>query len=442
MKILLILKREYLTRVKKKSFIVMTIIGPILMAALMIAPGLLAKYDNQNVKTIAVIDDSMLFYKSLPDSKFIKFDYIEHQTIDKFQKKFKNTDYYALLFIPKNILASEKVQLFSNKQPGVDVKIHVINTLSDNIEKLKLVKKNIDVDILKSVKTNIKLDTIKWTNDGTTEKTSTEITIILAMVTGILIYFFIFLYGAQVMRGVIEEKTSRIVEIIISSVKPFKLMMGKIFGIALVGLTQFVLWIILTFALVNISQMIFMPEPEYIQQEQAQSILSTEQSVEQNIGKNLDMEEVKDMFSVAKTIDWGVILGSFLFYFIGGYFLYASLFAAVGAAVDSEADTHQFMMPITIPLILSIIMIQSVITNPDGPIAFWGSIIPLTSPIIMMARIPFGVPYWQVFLSMAILVITFLLTTKLASKIYRTGILMYGKKVSYRELWKWLRYKN
>ncbi|RLD47609.1 MAG: ABC transporter permease [Bacteroidetes bacterium] len=442
MKILLILKREYLTRVKKKSFIVMTIIGPILMAALMIAPGLLAKYDNQKIKTIAVIDDSMIFFKSLPNSKFIKFDYIEHQTIDKFQKNFENTDYYALLFIPKNILSSEKVQLFSNKQPGIDIKLHIINTLADNIEKIKLLKKNIDVDVLKSVKTDIKLDTIKWTDDGTTEKTSTEITMILSMVTGILIYFFIFLYGSQVMRGVIEEKTSRIIEVIISSVKPFKLMMGKILGIALVGLTQFVLWVILTFALVNISQMIFMPEPEYIQQEQSQSILSTEQSTNQNIGKNINMEEVKDMFSVAKTIDWVVILGSFLFYFIGGYLLYASLFAAVGAAVDSEADTHQFMMPITIPLILSIVMMQSIVTNPEGPIAFWGSIIPLTSPIIMMARIPFGVPYWQVILSIAILVITFLLTTKLAAKIYRTGILMYGKKVNYRELWKWLWYKN
>jgi len=412
------------------------------MAALMIAPGLLAKYDNQKIKTIAVIDDSMIFFKSLPNSKFIKFDYIEHQTIDKFQKNFENTDYYALLFIPKNILSSEKVQLFSNKQPGIDIKLHIINTLADNIEKIKLLKKNIDVDVLKSVKTDIKLDTIKWTDDGTTEKTSTEITMILSMVTGILIYFFIFLYGSQVMRGVIEEKTSRIIEVIISSVKPFKLMMGKILGIALVGLTQFVLWVILTFALVNISQMIFMPEPEYIQQEQSQSILSTEQSTNQNIGKNINMEEVKDMFSVAKTIDWVVILGSFLFYFIGGYLLYASLFAAVGAAVDSEADTHQFMMPITIPLILSIVMMQSIVTNPEGPIAFWGSIIPLTSPIIMMARIPFGVPYWQVILSIAILVITFLLTTKLAAKIYRTGILMYGKKVNYRELWKWLWYKN
>ncbi len=412
------------------------------MAALMIAPSLLAKYDNQKVKTIAVIDDSMIFYKSLPNSKYIKFDYIKHQSIDKFQKNFPNTDYYALLFIPKNILASEKVQLFSNKQPGIDVKMQIINTLTDNIEKIKLLKKNIDVDVLKSVKTDIKLDTIKWTDDGQTEKTSTEITTVLSMISGLLIYFFIFLYGAQVMRGVIEEKTSRIIEVIISSVKPFKLMMGKILGIALVGLTQFVLWIILTFALVNISQSIFMPEPEYIQQEQAQSILSTEQTTQQDVGKNLNIQEVKDMLSVAKAIDWIVILGSFLFYFIGGYLLYASLFAAVGSAVDSEADTHQFMMPITIPLILSIVMIQSILTNPDGQIAFWGSIIPLTSPVIMMARIPFGVPYWQVILSMAILIITFLLTTKLASKIYRTGILMYGKKVNYRELWKWLWYKN
>lgn len=442
MKILLILKREYLTRVKKKSFIVMTIIGPILMAALMIAPGLLAKYDNKEIKKIAVIDDSMIFKNSLPNSEFIKFDYIKHQTIDKFQKDFPKSSYYALLFIPKNILASEKVQIFSNKQVGIDVKMQILNTLNDNIEKIKLIKKDIDVDVLRSINTDVKIDTIKWTDNGETEKSSTEITMVLSMVTGILIYFFIFMYGSQVMRGVVEEKTSRIIEVVISSVKPFNLMMGKIFGIALVGLTQFLLWVILTFSLVNISQLAFMPKPNIIQQEQTQSILSNKKSIENNVGKNFGTEDVKDMFSVVSSIDWGVVLSSFLFYFISGYLLYASLFAAVGSAVDSEADTHQFMMPITIPLILSIVMIQSIITNPDGPIALWGSMIPFTSPIIMMARIPFGVPYWQVALSMLILVITFIFTTMFAAKIYRTGILMYGKKTSYKELWKWLRYKN
>ena len=420
----------------------MTIIGPILMASIMIVPGILAKYDNQDKKIIAVIDNSTIFENSIPNTKHIKFEYVKDASITKFQKTFSESEYYALLFIPKNITASERIQLYSNKQPGMDVKLHIINTIEDNLEKIKLIKNNIDVDVLKSVTTNLRLDTIKWTEDGEQEKTSTEITMVLGMVLGILIYFFIFMYGSQVMRGVIEEKTSRIIEVIVSSVKPFHLMMGKIVGIALVGLTQFALWIILTFAIVSISQAVIFPETDILQQNQPTSILESGVENLNNVGKDVQMEQIEDMFSVVKSIDWTVVILSFLFYFIAGYLLYGSLFAAIGSAVDSEADTQQFMMPITVPLILSLVMAQSIISNPDGPIAFWGSIIPFTSPIIMMIRIPFGVPYWEVILSMSLLVLTFIASTMFAAKIYRVGILMYGKKVTYKELWKWLKYKG
>ncbi|HSH51392.1 MAG TPA: ABC transporter permease, partial [Bacteroidales bacterium] len=251
------------------------------------------------------------------------------------------------------------------------------------------------------------------------------------------------MFGAQVMRGVIEEKSSRIVEIIVSSAKPFQLMMGKIVGIALVGLTQFLLWIILTFIIVSGVKTAFFPE---LGTKNAQEVVVQDMFEEQNMEQieNIqpqNMDQFSGIFNSIKSIDFGVIIGSFIFFFLGGYLLYGSLFAAVGSAVDNEADTQQFMFPITIPLILGIFVMINAINTPDSPIAFWFSIIPFTSPIVMMVRIPFGVPYWELALSMALLILTFLATTWMAGKIYRTGILMYGKKVNYKELWKWIRYK-
>jgi ABC-2 type transport system permease protein len=269
---------------------------------------------------------------------------------------------------------------------------------------------------------------------------------ILAMFSGILIYFFIFMFGAQVMRGVIEEKTNRIIEVIISSVKPFQLMMGKITGIGLVGLTQFLLWVILTGTIVTIATSSFSMK---IKPGAATEQLMPSQAKGMSIqlpnaadSTKVSGEQSNEVINAIESIDFTVMIGMFLFFFVFGYLLYAALFAAVGSAVDSEADTQQFMLPLTVPLILSIVMAQYVIQEPNGPVAFWFSIIPLTSPVIMMIRIPFGVPYLQIILSMVILVAGFLGATWLAAKIYRTGILMYGKKVSYRELWKWLKYKN
>ena len=468
-KIILIIKREYLTRVKKKSFLVMSIVGPILMAALMIVPTWLAKMDNDKTYTIAVVDQTKrfndtipntgyltnirltkqkpdknkMFMRRLPDSKNYKFTFVDTLYKSKYIDNFDSLGYDVLLFIPKNILSSEAIEMYSNKEIPLSTKLYVTKKIEKELEKQKLRAYGID----KPIRIDIKVLSNIISDDGEINESSSEITMVLSILSGVLIYFFIFMYGAQVMRGVIEEKTNRIIEVIISSVKPFQLMMGKIVGIAMVGLTQFLLWIVLTFAIVTVVQTIMMPsDTELIaQQMQVKSIMDNGENTDSNINLSQtnpdDMNEnISDAFKIVSNINWGLMLGAFFFYFIAGYLLYASLFAAVGAAVDSEADTQQFMMPITIPLILGMVMLQSIVQNPDGDLAFWFSIIPFTSPIIMMARLPFSVPEWQVFLSMGVLILTFLLTTKFAAKIYRVGILMYGKKVSYKELWKWLKY--
>jgi ABC-2 type transport system permease protein len=265
----------------------------------------------------------------------------------------------------------------------------------------------------------------------------------IGIIGGVLIYFFVFMYGAQVLRSVIEEKNSRIVELIISSVKPVQLMLGKIIGVALVGLTQFLLWVVLTFAIVSAGKSIIFPE------QTLEEIISTGQyekgGTSSQIGDQpvmADQGNVRDMLESLGLVNYGLIIGAFLFFFLLGYLLYSSLFAAIGAAVDNDTDTQQFMLPLTIPLIISFVMIQVIINNPDGAISFWFSIIPLTSPVVMMVRIPYGVPVYEAALAAGLLLVSVVLSIWLAAKIYRTGILMYGKKVSYREIWKWLRYKN
>ena len=443
-KISLILKREYLTRVKKKSFLIMTIVGPILMAALIIVPVIMTKMEGEEMKVVAVVDKSYSFNKTIPETDFLKFAYLPAANLEDLKKNMSKSDYYAILFIPDNVLDSRVTQLYSNKQPSMSVKMHITNAIEKEIETMKLAASGIDKSVLESIKTNIDIQTIKWTEDGKEEQSNTELLMAVGFVSGFLIYFFIFMYGAQVMRGVIEEKTNRIVEVIISSVKPFQLMVGKIIGVAMVGLTQFLLWMILTFAIVTIAQTILFSDQIMAtsQQMQASGMLSAGGIQKVAPIANEDMTDAASLFASLQSINFGLMIGSFLFFFIFGYLLYAALFAAIGSAVDNEADTQQFMMPVTIPLILSLVMVQTVIQNPEGPIAFWMSIIPFTSPIIMMVRIPFGVSAWEIALSMTLLVLTFIFTTWLAGKIYRTGILMYGKKVNYKELWKWLRYKS
>lgn len=441
----IIIQREYSTRVKKKSFIFMTILGPILMAALFIAPAWMATLEDNEMKTIAVVDSSYLFRYALPETESIRFVYIKNQKLTDVEKVINDSNYYAVLFIPHIILSTPKVELSSVKQPSLAVKMHIKNSISREIETLKLAKNNIDPQLLASIRTDINISTIKLEADGSKVKTSTELNTIVGLVSAILIYMFIFMYGAQIMRGVIEEKTNRIIEIIVSSVRPFELMMGKIIGVALVGLTQFVLWIVLTFAIVSAAKGVLMPEQDLnMQMTQMNSIMNTS-GVQDSGTANAMMPEPTEMelaFEALDSINYVNVLLAFLFFFMGGYLLYGALFAAIGSAVDNDADTQQFMLPVTIPLILGIVALQGVITNPEGPVAFWFSMIPFTSPIIMMARIAFNPPFWEVALSGAILVITFIACTWFAAKIYRTGILMYGKKVTYKELYKWLRYKN
>jgi ABC-2 type transport system permease protein len=308
----------------------------------------------------------------------------------------------------------------------------------------------IDEETLASVKSNISLVV---EDIETSKKSFTEISWALGFIGGMLIYFFIFMYGSQVMRGVIEEKTSRIIEVIVSSVKPIQLMLGKIVGIAMVGLTQFLLWIVLTLGIVTTFTAIYadqidkyklgneqaITDPGQLFPSDAMGMPDTQQGLEA-LGSDENISQIIDVFF---SINYGVIIFTFLFYFVAGYLLYAALFAAIGSAVDNEADTQQFMLPVTIPLVFSIIIgLSFVLNNPDGDIAYWLSIIPLTSPIIMMIRVPFGVNiYTDLIPSMVLLIAGFLLTTWIAAKIYRTGILMYGKKVSYKELWKWLTYR-
>jgi ABC-2 type transport system permease protein len=276
----------------------------------------------------------------------------------------------------------------------------------------------------------VSISTLRLTDKGE-ESGSAGASYGVGMFGSILIYLFIFLYGVQVMRGVIEEKNNRIVEVIISSVRPFQLMMGKIVGIALVGLTQFVLWVVLTMAINGVISQKMMTDKS--------SVSATEISAQANA--NVDNEMMTDVLSAVNTINFPLLIGTFLFYFLAGYLLYSALFAAIGSAVDSEAETQQFMFPVTIPLIFSFVLASSaVVNNPDGPIAFWLSMIPLTSPVVMMVRIPFGVPAWQLITSMILLILGFIGTVWLAAKIYRTGILMYGKKVTFKEMLKWLKY--
>lgn len=444
-KVITIIQREYISRVRKKSFIIMTILGPLLMAGLMIVPIFVARMAD-GVYEVAIVDDTRLFYSEFTDANNIKFTDL-NVNVDIAIDLLRDDKFDAVLHIPATAFqAPSTLRLFSQKAINLNAKLYVENILKNEFEALKLAHAGIDHEILRATETPISIQAIRLLRDGYEQTDYPEVSMALGVFSGILIYFFVFLFGAQVMRGVMEEKTSRIVEIIVSSVKPFQLMMGKITGIALVGLTQFSIWIILTFTLVVSVRAAFpetfsftQPEGIYISASQSLNPAELQEQMQQLQQHNTLAGQVMEALS---SINFGVMIASFLFYFLAGYLLYAALFAAIGSAVDNEADTQQFMLPVTIPMIFSIIMAQFVMNNPAGPISFWLSIIPFTSPIIMMVRIPFGVPYFDLFLSAGLLIIGFLATTWLAGKIYRTGILMYGKKASYKEIWKWVRYNH
>ncbi|MCZ2444585.1 MAG: ABC transporter permease [Flavobacteriales bacterium] len=440
-KIWLVIQREYLTRVRKKSFIIMTILGPILMALVYGALIFIAVSEEEKEHVVMVVDSSPSHF-----SDGLR-DYNQHRPNSKLQLIWKYDDYFqardsifneaysSILYIPRDPVAHPRGMYLSFKdRPSMSVKSALEIELEKLIEEQKLIQYNLDPNIFDSVRVKINLfeKRIKESAGGLEEEADfSDQKFFLAFGSSMLIYIFILLYGIQVLRGVMEEKTSRIVEVMVSSVKPFQLMMGKIIGIAMVGLTQFLIWVIFSGIVVTVISAVFAPSL-------MEQISSGSLETQAEIG-GLDVSSLLNVFNMT---DFTVMISLFIFYFLGGYLLYSSLFAAVGSAIDYESDSQQFMMPVTLPLIFSIAIAQFVLKNPEGTIAKICSFIPLTSPIVMMVRIPFGVPIWEVLLSALFLIGGFIFTTWIAARIYRTGMLMYGKKITYRELWKWLFYKG
>lgn len=423
-KTLLIIQREFLSRVKKKSFLITTIIVPLVFPAIIGGIFYIMKKEAENAKAevIQVLDEEGSL--ALQDTDKYKFVEVTGD-LETAKTAFKESDDYGLLFVPKIDIENPKgFTLYSKSNPSFSTIGDIKKELENIIKDKKLQAYNIDKAVLEQLKTNIDVRSV---NIGESEEKESDagISFGIGYFTGFLIYMFMFVYGGQVMQGVIEEKSSKIVEVILSTVKPFQLMLGKILGVASVGLFQVLIWVVLITVLSTVILGLIGVE---IPQETAMQAG--------------DLSKSEELIHLFANIPFLKIILTFIFYFIGGYLLYGALFAAAGSAVDSPAEAQQFMLPIMVPLIAGIIGMNSVINNPDGPLSFWLSIIPFTSPIIMMGRIGFGVPLWELALSMTLLVLGFIFTTWLAGRIYRVGILMHGVKVNYKTLAKWFMMKN
>ena len=429
----IITSREYLSRVKKKSFIIMTLLAPLLIAGFYAGIGWMAMNENvgSTEKTIVVLDPTNSFQSGVKNPEKLNFVFKDHYTV----KELVASDSINGLLEIKGIVGSKLELIYQSRENlSVTENDKIQDAFKAKLKVDKLQQMGISQATIDSLNSRVSINEFKIDEDGNITSSNIGINTMLGMALAVLIYFFIFLYGVQVMKGVIEEKTNRIVELIVSTVKPFQLMMGKVIGIAAVGLTQIGIWVVLSGVLMTIISIFFGIE-----------MLNTSEM--QDLANNpaaAQMDSFQEQ-AIASFFDLPLlkIFLTFLFYFIGGYLLYGGLFAAIGSAVDSETDTQQFMLPVTLPLVFSMMIAFSVVINdPNGTLAVWLSLIPFSSPIVMMARIPFDPDPMQVALSMAILALTILGTIWLAGKIYRTGILMYGKKPSYKELAKWLFYKN
>jgi ABC-2 type transport system permease protein len=411
-KIGIVIQREYLTRVRKKSFIILTLLMPVLFVGMITGIVFLSSIQDKTAKVIVVDDETREYFPLLKNTG--EYQFVEAK--EGFADFRKNSDesVYATLVITGDLLQNpDAITLYSHKQVLVSAENAIASQLNEYLSNKKLDSYQIPnlKNIIKDSKVNLKIKTIKTDESGKETQTSATFASTIGMIFTFLIYMFIFVYGAMVMHGVMEEKTNRIVEVIVSSVKPFDLMMGKLIGIGLVGLTQFGIWAAV-FLGVSLSGV----------------FLSSDFAMFQTIS---------GLLSAVNMVE---IVFYFILFFIGGYLMYASLFAAIGAMVNSQEDTQQYMMPITILILFAIYAGIFSAQNPDGPLAFWSSMVPFTSPIVMMVRVPFGVPWWQMLLSIILLILTVILIVKLAAKIYRVGILMYGKKPTYSEIVKWLKY--
>jgi ABC-2 type transport system permease protein len=424
-KILVIIKREYITRVAKRSFLLMTLLIPLLIFgfyALIIVIAISGSSEKQNV---AVIDKGSLFTAKSRDSDNIKFTLLTDTALDPGIAGYSKLGYTSLLYVPPiNIDSPKGIVIYSESQIGPVIKSKIEKVVNGEIESRRMAAANISPEKFRSIQADINIPPIIGKGKDM-KKGSSELSSVIGYTAGILIYITMFIYGMMVMRGVMEEKINRIAEVIVSSVKPFQLMLGKILGIGAVGLTQFIIWIVLVFFLQFLIPVLF---PGLAHEMAAQAAQNSNQS-----GGGL--------FAVVaglKSLPFGLILLAFIFYFIGGYLLYSSLFAAVGSVVsEDQQEAQQLTLPITMPIVLAFVIMTKAAAEPESGLALFGSLFPLTSPIVMMGRIGYGVPWWQMALSMAFLILGFLFTTWLAGKIYRTGILLYGKKVTWKEMVKW-----
>jgi len=437
-KISIIIGREYKTRVMKKSFILLTFLTPLLFGGMISLIVWLGQIKDNERKIIYVVDRSESLKPALKNNDAYSFRFVD-KTVESMKTESKdNKEFTALLYVNADpVKNANAVTLYSEKQVGLELQEYITGQLNTFIEQKRLAAYNIPnlKKMVEDSRSDLKIKTIKWSGTGKDKEASAEVALVIGMITAFLIYMFIVAYGAQVMSGVVQEKTNRIVEVIVSSVKPFELMMGKIIGIALVGLTQFFMWIVLTFIIFLVGTLLFAGSVDPQMLKQASEIGTY------GVGQpHVEPSAVQQVFGLLSGVDFVQTIVLFVIYFLGGYLLYASLFAAFGSAVDNETDTQQFSLPLMLPIIFSIYAGIFAAQNPDGPLAFWCSMIPFTSPIVMMVRLPFDVPLWQILLSVALLVGSFIGTTWVSGKIYRTGILMYGKKITWKEMWKWVKY--
>ncbi|TYA65995.1 ABC transporter permease [Seonamhaeicola marinus] len=431
----LIIKREYLTKVKNKSFIIMTILSPIIMIVLIAVIAYLTNLNSEKVRTIAVLDESGLVQEVFKETKTTKYHKLTGVTLDVAKKTMEESSNYGLLHIPNNANVdniSKHIKFYSSESPSITFIGDLEYKLNKKLTELKRKELAIDVSKLEESKVRVSIGQENYSGEESSSSDSV-VKLIFGCASGYLLFMFIIIYGNMIMRSVIEEKTSRIIEVIISSVKPVQLMLGKIIGTSLAGITQFVIWVVFGGLLMTVVSLVLgINLMESTPQQELMEMAVQKEGVE------FYFDALKNGLSNMPLIN---LIIAFVFFFIGGYLLYSSLYAAIGAAVDNETDTQQFMLPIIMPLILAVyIGIFTVIEDPHGTVSTVFSYVPFTSPVVMLMRIPFGVPIWQQLLSLLILIGTFMFTVWFAAKIYRVGILMYGKKPSYKEMIKWIKY--
>ena len=443
-----IISREYLTRVKKKSFLLTTFLVPILFAAICILPSVIMVMAKEKGKQIAVVDQSGIVMPYLTDSKSVAYTDCSDQQADSLKACIADLGYDALVVISPidSVSRSVSVASYSEKPLSVDLKESVRSKVNDAVEDYRLSQYDIDdlKQIMADIKADVPISTYVFDDSGEEKETSFEVPMIISMVLSMVIYLFVMMFCGMVMQSVIEEKSSRVVEVLVSSVKATELLFGKIIGVACVALTQFFLWIALTLVLIGgFSALVgfdsLMGDPQQAEQMMEMTAQMGGVDVAEMTSSMAQDNGVATILNTLRDFNWGQMIFAFIIYFILGYLLYASFFAAIGSAVENEADTQQLQMPLTVPLMLAFFVAMYAFKAPDSPIVWWCSMIPFTSPIVMLARIPYGVPGWELALSVVLLAGTFIACGWASAKIYRIGILMFGKKTTFKDLWKWLR---